>query len=63
MSKPWKIVESGEKQIVLERDGERRQIPRPTDKADLAVYLALRPDELISDSTVEIFLTEKPGTE
>jgi|GEM_PF-4091941 len=60
MSKPWKIVESDEKGIILERDDERKEVPRPTDKANLAVFLALRPDELIDDSTVTNFLVEKP---
>jgi len=58
MSKPWKAVLVNAQQIDLERDGERKEVRRPEDKANLAVFLKIRPDELVDDSTVENFLMD-----
>ncbi len=58
MSKPWKIVNQTPDKIELEREGESKQVPRPKDKANLAVFLALRPDELLDETTVNNFLVE-----
>ena len=59
MSKPWKIVSQTPEKIELERAGEHKEVPRPKDKANLAVFLALRPDELLDETTVDNFLIER----
>jgi hypothetical protein len=59
MSKPWKVVQANGQRIDLERDGERKEIRPPKDKANLNVFLAIRPDELVDDATIENFLTDK----
>lgn len=59
MSKPWKVVNQTPEKIELEREGEHKDVPRPKDKANLAVFLALRPEELIDETTVNSFLIEK----
>jgi hypothetical protein len=59
MSKPWKVVNLTPEKIELERDGEHKELARPKDKANLAVFLAIRPEELLDETTVENFLTDK----
>lgn len=60
MGKPWIAVQANAQRIDLERDGERKEIYPPKDKANLLVFLAIRPDELVGDSTIENFLIDKP---
>lgn len=59
MSKPWKAVQANAQRIDLERDGERKEIYPPKDKANLSVFLAIRPDELVNDFTIENLLIDK----
>jgi hypothetical protein len=59
MSKPWKVVNLTHEKVEIEREGEHKELPRPNDKSNLAVFLALRPDELLDDTTVDNFLTDK----
>jgi hypothetical protein len=59
MSRTWKIVSHSDQKIELESGAERKVINRPTDKANLLIFLSLRPDEFVSDTTVESFLLDK----
>jgi hypothetical protein len=59
MSKPWKVVNLSAEKIEIEREGERKELPRPSDKANLAVFLTIRPEEFLDEMTVDNFLTEK----
>jgi hypothetical protein len=59
MKKPWTVVQVNAQRIDLERDGERKEIPRPKDKANLAVFLKIQIDEFVDDATIENFLTDK----
>jgi hypothetical protein len=60
MSKPWKVIQANGQRIDLERDGEMKEIHPPKDKANLNVFLGIRPDELVDDATIENFLLDKP---
>ena len=58
MSKPWKVVSQSPETVVLEREGQRKEIQRPQDKANQQIFMMLRPEELVDEATIQNFLTE-----
>lgn len=59
MSKPWKVVTQSPEVVVLEREGERKEIRRPQDKANQQVFIMLRPEELVDEATIQNFVAEE----
>ncbi len=43
----------------MERGFERKDLPRPTNESGREIFKSLRPGQLVDDSTIETFLTDK----
>lgn len=57
MAEPWKVVQATGQRIDLERGTERMEVQRPANPAARAMFMQIRPGELISDATIHYFLT------
>lgn len=52
----WKVISHSGQHMVLEFEGQRRDIPRPKDPEARKMFMSISPDQTIDDATIVHFL-------
>ena len=55
LAEPWKVVQATGQRIDIERGLERKEVWRPSNPAARAMFMQIRPGELIDDDTIYFF--------
>jgi hypothetical protein len=55
LAEPWRVVQATGQRIDLERGPERNEIWRPFNPAARAMFMQIRPGELVDDDTIYFF--------
>jgi hypothetical protein len=62
MDEPWKILRATAQWIDLERGSERMQVQRPSNPAARAMFMQIRPGEMIDEALIHYFQTARQSS-